>query len=97
MTENKKFILLHVGVNEAQEVMTDAIKNQGVERGLVFKNNLGVAIMNQFSYIAERGYFPVGIIVDTESNTIEFMFKRHPSQTEEQKLNEIEIKSPEKP
>lgn len=93
LSENKKFILLHVSENEMKECMEDAISN-GVERGLIFNNNLAGAIVNQFKYVKQHGYFPVGMIVDPINNTLEFLFNRHPNQTENMKLREFKEDKP---
>jgi hypothetical protein len=85
---NNKFILMHIGSKDSEEFLTDAIINQGIERGLILKSNLGQIICRHFSMLKEKGYFPVGIIVDEQSENVEFLFNRHPQQTSEMKLAE---------
>jgi len=86
---NNKFILMHIGSKDSEEFLTDAIISQGIERGLILKSNLGQIICRHFSMLKEKGYFPVGIIVDDKSENVEFLFNRHPQQTNEMKLAEF--------
>jgi len=80
---------MHIGSKDSEEFLTDAIISQGIERGLILKSNLGQIICRHFSMLKEKGYFPVGIIVDDKSENVEFLFNRHPQQTNEMKLAEF--------
>ena len=95
MTKNNaKFILLHVGDKESNDFLKDALTNQGVERGLYMRTTIGSDIFKRFDVVKERGYFPVGIIIDPKTEHIEFLFNRHPNQTDSMKLAEFKSDKP---
>jgi hypothetical protein len=95
MTNDKtKFILLHVSEKESSDFLQDALTNQGVERGLFMRTTIGSDIFKRFDVIKERGYFPVGVIVDPKTQHIEFLFNRHPNQTDSMKLAEFKSDNP---
>lgn len=87
---NEKYIMLHIAEEQSKEVLQDALK-QGVERGLVVRSEVGKLLNKDFEKVKQRGYFPIGIIIDNSFN-IEIIFNRHPKQTKEMKM--VEIKPP---
>lgn len=91
--KSKKFILLHVNENDAKDLLTDAL-SQGTERGLFVRCDIGKTLLKYFEEISKRGYYPTGLIVNTEDDNLEFMFNRHPNQTESMKLAEYKSKTP---
>ena len=94
MTKESKFILLHVSEKESSDFLKDALTNQGVERGLFMRTSIGSDIFKRFDVVKERGYFPVGIIIDPATQHIEFLFNRHPNQTDKMKLAEFKSDNP---
>lgn len=92
--KNEKFIMLHVSSKDSADLLSDAIKVQGAERGLYLKTTLGKEIYNQFDFLKKRGYFPMGIIVNPISENVEFLFFRHPEQKTENKLAEFKQDNP---
>lgn len=94
MSKSEKFILMHIGSSDSKEFLTDALKNQGVERGLIMNSALNEMITNHFSLIKERGYYPIGMIIDPNTTNVEFLFKRHAHQTEKMKLAEFKNPKP---
>jgi hypothetical protein len=92
---SNKFILLHIDNQDSNNFLKDAISNEGVERGVYFRSSFLQELKEQFSYMKERGYFPIGVVVDFEnSNKIEYLFKRHPNQTDKMKLVELKHDNP---
>ena len=92
-TKNKKFLLLHVNEQDSRSVLRDAYE-EGIQRGLVIKDSkLGKLITEQFNNLKNRGYFPVGLIIGKD-DFVEFVFKRHPKQTKEMRLNETTTDNP---
>ena len=90
-----KYILLHISEQESETFLTDAFKD-GVERGLFMRSDIKDKLSLYFTKCKDSGYFPVGIIVDDNSNNIEFLFHRHPQQTKEQTLAEFKSDTPNK-
>jgi len=88
-----KFILLHVGGNDANELLKDAL-NQGSERGVFVRCDIGNKLVKYFDELSKRGYYPTGMIVNPETANLEFIFNRHPHQTESMKLGEYKHKNP---
>lgn len=88
--KSNKFVLLHLGGGEeAKSFFAEEIKQKNMERGLVIKTKLGQEIVNHFEILKDRGYFPVGIIIDqNDISNVEFCFKRHPNQSESNKIIE---------
>ena len=86
--KSKKFIMLHVSENESSEFLKDAITNSNVERGLYVRSGCGKELIGQFNKAKDKGYFPIGIVLD-DSYNMEILFKRHPNQTSKMKLAEI--------
>lgn len=85
----QKFIMCYIANEYSNDFLKDSISNEGIERGLIFKNKINKEIINSFTLMKERGYFPVGIIIDPITDNAEFLFKRHPQQKLEQKLAEL--------
>ena len=96
MSKSEKFILMHIGSSDSKEFLTDALNNQGVERGLIMNSALNEMITNHFSLIKERGYYPIGMIIDPNTTNVEFLFKRHAHQNETMKLAEFKNPTPTK-
>ena len=89
MTEKGKFLLLHIGDTQSKEVLKDAFDN-GIERGLVLRNNVGKEILQEFQRVQKNGYFPVGCIVDSNNpHDLELLFHRHPQQPTTSKMVEV--------
>ena len=65
MANDEKYIMLHCGKDQATEVLKDAL-NQGVERGLVVRSEVGKLLNSEFEKVKLKGYFPIGIIIDNE-------------------------------
>jgi hypothetical protein len=89
-----KFILLHVGKEDGKELLKDAIDVQKAERGLFFKGGLNKLICNYFSTMKKQGYYPVGMIINPDTDNVEFLFNRHPEQKEEMKFREFQFQDP---
>jgi len=90
-----KFIMLYVSNKDSESLLKDAIDNQGIERGLIVRDSMPKELLKHFENVYNRGYFPVGMIVDkSEPNNVEFLFHRHPKQTEKMKLVEYKSKNP---
>jgi hypothetical protein len=88
-----KFILLHVGGNDAKDLLKDALK-EGSERGLFVRCDIGKKLIKYFEELSNRGYYPTGMIVNPETENLEFIFNRHPKQSEKMKLSEYQHKDP---
>lgn len=86
--DNKKFIMCYIANEYSTEFLKDSFKYDDVERGLVTNSKLNREILSSFITMKDRGYFPVGIIIDPTSDNCEFLFKRHPEQKDSQKLPE---------
>ena len=84
--------MLHCNEEQSQSVLEDGVQ-QGVERGLFVRSSIPKEIIAQFTDVKKRGYFPIGIVVDDSFN-MEILFKRHPKQTKEMKMVEIENSKP---
>lgn len=91
-----KYILLPIAEEkQCNEILADAI-SQGAERGLFMRASFGKDIYNHLQLLMDRGYFTAGIIIDSESQNVEFLFNRHNSQTNDMKMNEVVIDNPNK-
>jgi len=85
-------MLLHVSEQDSRGVLMDAYE-EGIQRGLIIESEIGSMIRKQFGELKGKGYFPVGMIV-REDDKIEFVFKRHPKQTKEMRLKEVNTDNP---
>ena len=92
MSKKDKYIMLHVSEEQSEEVLQDGI-NQGVERGLIIRSQVGKLLNVEFEKIKQNGYFPIGCIIDDTFN-VEILFNRHPQQTKEMKMMEIKPINP---
>ena len=88
----EKFIMLHCDKEASKGILEDGI-SQGVERGLFVRSSIPKEILAQFSDVKNRGYFPIGIVIDDSFN-MEILFKRHPKQTKEMKMEEVKVPRP---
>ena len=86
--DSQKFIMCYIANEHSTDFLRDSFKFDDVERGLVINSNINREILNSFVTMKDRGYFPVGIIIDPTSDNAEFLFKRHPEQKDSQKLPE---------
>lgn len=86
--DSQKFIMCYIANEHSTDFLRDSFKYDDVERGLVINSKLNREILNSFVTMKDRGYFPVGIIIDPTSDDAEFLFKRHPEQKDSQKLPE---------
>lgn len=84
--QSKKMIMF-VHPEQIDDVIKE-MKNDNVERGLIIRSNIGITLNDKLKEISERGYFPVGLLLE-DSYNIEVLFKRHPKQTEKMKMAEI--------
>jgi len=92
---SNKFILLHIDNQDSNNFLKDAISNEGVERGVYFRAKFLQEIKEHFSHMKDRGYFPIGAVVDFENTkNIEYLFRRHPNQTDKMKLVEFKHDNP---
>ena len=92
---SNRFILLHIDNGESNDFLKDAISNEGIERGIYFRSTIINEMKDHFSYMKERGYFPIGAVVDFENTkNIEYLFRRHPNQTDKMKLVEFKHDNP---
>ena len=91
MSEKENILLLRVPTDEIEETLKDAQNNSKVERGVIMRAELGKEVFKHFELLKKRGYFPVGMILEDGFN-VEFLFQRHPQQTDEMKM--VEIKPP---
>ena len=86
-------LLIRIPDDETEQTLKDALDKSNVERGLVMRADIGKEIFKHFKLVAEKGYFPVGMILEDGFN-VEFLFQRHPKQTKEMKM--VEMKTPNK-
>ena len=86
--DSQKFIMCYIANEHSTDFLRDSFKYDDVERGLVIHSKINREILNSFVTMKDRGYFPVGIIIDPTSDDAEFLFKRHPEQKDSQKLPE---------
>ena len=86
--DSKKFIMCYIANEQSTDFLKDSFKYDDVERGLIINSKLNREILNSFVTMKDRGYYPVGIIIDPTSDDAEFLFKRHPEQKDSQKLPE---------
>jgi hypothetical protein len=91
--DKSKFILCYVANEFSNDFIKDSMEYENVERGLVMESWLNDLVMNHFKDMKEHGYFPVGLIIDPTTNKTEFLFKRHPQQTDAMRLTEIDFKN----
>ena len=90
-----KFIMLYVSNKDSESLLKDALDNQGIERGLIVRDSIPKELLKHFEKVSKHGYFPVGMVEDkNEPLNIEFLFHRHPKQTEKMKLVEYKSKNP---
>jgi len=90
-----KFIMLYVSKKDSENLLKDAIDNQGIERGLMVRDSIPKDLLKHFENVYNRGYFPVGMVVDkNDPFNMEFLFHRHPKQTDKMKLVELKTKNP---
>jgi hypothetical protein len=92
-TKSEKFIMLHVAKKDSSAFLEDAITNSDIERGLYVRSGCGKELINQFNKAKDKGYFPIGIVLDDSFN-MEILFKRHINQTKEMKMVEINNVNP---
>ena len=86
--DSQKFIMCYIANEHSTDFLRDSFKYDDVERGLVINSKLNRELLTAFVTMKDRGYFPVGIIIDPTSDNAEFLFKRHPEQKDSQKLPE---------
>tara|TARA_Y100001937_G_C7129590_1_gene336580 strand:- start:1665 stop:1955 length:291 start_codon:yes stop_codon:yes gene_type:complete len=91
MSKTEKILLVRVSDDEITETLSDAIQNANVERGVVKRSKIGIDMFKEFKELKERGYYPVGVIIEDGFN-IEFLFQRHPKQQDNMKY--VELKNP---
>ena len=63
MSKSGKFLLLHIDNEQSKEVLKDAIQG-GIERGLMFRSEAPLKLLEHFNTAKEKGYFPVGCVLD---------------------------------
>lgn len=85
--------MLHIHQQDTKVLLSDITDSQGIERGLYVKSNIPLELVSTFEQVKNRGYFPIGIVVD-DSNKMEILFKRHPKQTDEMKMKEVKVENP---
>ena len=85
--------MLHIAPEDSTNFLKDAITNQNVERGLFVRSDVGKILTQNFNRVKDRGYFPVGVVLDDDYN-VEILFKRHPNQTDEMKFAELKTEKP---
>ena len=83
----EKLLFINVPKDDVVHTLQDAQMN-GVERGVFLRSPIGKEVFKEFNKLKSRGYFPVGMIVEDGFN-IEFLFQRHPKQTDEMKFAEL--------
>jgi hypothetical protein len=87
---NGKFILLYVNEEDSKEMLSHILDESSQnERGVFLKSDLSKKIVEQFNYLADRGYFPTAMILSQENDLVEFTFRRHPEQQPSSKLTEF--------
>ena len=87
-------MLLHIDNEQSTNVLKDAIQG-GIERGLMFRSEAPLKLLEHFNNAKEKGYFPVGCILDSnDPYNLELMFHRHPKQDPSNKLAEIKTLNP---
>lgn len=74
---------------EVEATLKDALDNR-VERGVFMRCDIGKEAFKHFSLLKDRGYFPVGMILE-DGNNVEFIFQRHDKQTKQMKMVEMKI------
>lgn len=89
-----KFILMPIPSDkDCEDLLKEAI-GQGSERGLFMSASFGQDIYKHLNLLMERGYHSTGIIIDSESKNVEFIFNRHRSQRDNMRLEEVKIDNP---
>jgi cold shock CspA family protein len=91
MNKSDKILMIRVPNDDVEETLKDAIDKTDVERGLVMRANIGKEVFKHFKMFKEKGYFPVGMILEDGQN-VEFLFQRHPKQTKSMRM--VEMKTP---
>ncbi len=87
-------MLLHIDNEQSKEVLKDAIQG-GIERGLMFRSEAPLKLLEHFNTAKEKGYFPVGCVLDAKDPyNLELLFHRHPKQDPSNKLSEIKTLNP---
>lgn len=84
--------MIRVPNDDVEETLKDAIDKTDVERGLVMRADIGKEVFKHFKMLKEKGYFPVGMILEDAGNNVEFLFQRHSKQTKSMKM--LEMKTP---
>jgi len=85
-----KFILFYVNEEDSKEMLSHILDESSQnERGVFLKSDLTKKIVEQFDYLADRGYFPTAMIMSKDKDLVEFTFRRHPQQQPSQKLTEF--------
>ena len=88
MSKKQNMLLIRIPDDETEQTLKDALDKSNVERGLIMRADIGKEIFKHFELVAEKGYFPVGMILEDGFN-IEFLFQRHPKQTKKMKMVEM--------
>ena len=91
--QSEKFIMIHIAEDSSADFLKDAIDNSEVERGLYIRSEMGKELTKEFNRVKERGYFPVGLVLD-ETYNMEILFKRHPKQSMDMKMVECKSDNP---
>ena len=91
MEKSNKLFLMQVHPETTDQVLSDIMEKSDVERGLTRRTNVGIDTFKEIKELARRGYHFVGMIIEEGSFETEFLFQRHPKQTEAHKLAEMEL------
>lgn len=89
MEKTNKLFLMQVHPENTEQVFMDIMEKSDVERGLCRRTNIGIDTFKEIKELARRGYHFVGMVIEEGSFTTEFLFQRHPKQTEAHKLAEM--------
>ena len=81
-------LLVRVHPESVETALKDMLDNQKVERGLIFRMDMGKELYPLLNRMLKRGYAFCGMVIGEEDGEIEMLFQRHPKQTEKHKFPE---------
>lgn len=82
--------MAYIDTQNSESMLSNFFKD-GAERGVIFKGlQINPDLFECFHVLKQKGYFPLGVIIDPNSNETEFIYHRHPNQHPDHKLIETE-------
>lgn len=78
--DKSKFIFAYIDTQNSESMLESFFKD-GAERGVVFDGlKINSELTECFCLLKQHGYFPLGVIIDPNSDETEFIYHRHPNQ-----------------